>query len=508
MAPGESGFGERGTPLGSGLEVLTVDEMAQADAAAMRAGTSGADLMENAGRAVAEAVRAHHAGGPVVVLCGPGNNGGDGFVAARHLAESGREVRLALLGGRAQLRGDAAHHAGLWRGEIQPLSESALEALLDGAGVAVDALFGAGLSRPLEGAARAAVESVTAARLPTVAVDIPSGLSGDTGEPLRGCAARAQQTVTFFRKKPAHLLVPGREYCGDVIVADIGIPAAVLTEIAPRCWENAPALWRHAVPLRDVAHHKYDYGHLLIAGGAEMTGAARLAALAGLRVGAGLVTVACPRAVLPIYALTSPSLITAPCEDAADFAALLDDPRRNAVLIGPGGGVGDETRARVQATLSAKRAAVLDADALTAFAERPSSLFAAIAGPCVVTPHEGEFGRLFPKLEGDRLSRARAAAAESGAVVLLKGADTVVAAPDGRATINDNAPPDLATAGSGDVLAGLVAGLMAQGMDAFDAANAAVWIHGAAAQRVGRGLISEDLPGRIPAALTALAVPR
>jgi len=505
---GVPGAGEGAVPVGAGLEVLTVSEMYRADTAAVQAGVAGVDLMEKAGRAVAEAVQARHPAGPVVVLCGPGNNGGDGFVAARLLAESGRPVRLALLGQRERLRGDAAHHAALWRGGVRSLAEQGLADLLDHAGVVVDALFGAGLSCPLEGAARAAVMRIAAADLPVVAVDVPSGLSGDSGEPLGDIVPRARQTITFFRKKPAHLIVPGRELCGEVIVADIGIPAAVLAEIAPRCWENAPALWRHAVPRRNAAHHKYDFGHLLIAGGAEMTGAARLAALAGLRVGAGLVTVACPRAVLPIYALTSASLITAPAEDAAGFTALLSDPRRNAVLIGPGGGVGAATRDRVLAALGSGRAAVLDADALTAFAEDPAVLFKAVAGPCVVTPHEGEFRRLFPKLAGDRLARARAAAAESGAVVLLKGADTVVAAPDGRATINGNAPPSLATAGSGDVLAGLVAGLLAQRMTSFDAANAAVWMHGAAAQKAGYGLISEDLPGQIPAVLAELAAAR
>lgn len=511
MERNEAGAGERGGPSGDGLEVLAVAEMYRADSAAIAAGVPGAALMEAAGRAVAETVQARHPSGVAVVLCGPGNNGGDGFVAARHLAESGRPVRLALLGQLARLRGDAAHHAGQWRGEVLPLTESGLDALLESAGVVVDALFGAGLTRPLEGAARAALERVGAAEVPVVAVDVPSGLSGDSGAPLGAVAARARQTVTFFRKKPAHLLVPGRDYCGEVIVADIGIPASVLAEIAPRCWENAPALWRHAAPRRTAARHKYDFGHLLIAGGAEMTGAARLAALAGLRVGAGLVTVACPRAVLPVYALTSASLITAPAENAADFDRLLSDPRRNAVLVGPGGGLGAETRARVQAALApaeAERAVVLDADALTAFSDDGAALFEAIAGPCVLTPHEGEFRRLFPGLAGDKVTRARAAAAESGAVLLLKGADTVVAAPDGRATINGNAPPSLATAGSGDVLAGLVAGLLAQGLPPFEAANAAVWMHGAAAQAAGPGLISADLPDRIPAVLAALFADR
>lgn len=507
MAQGGGQGNEGAMPPGFGLEILSVSEMYQADRAATDGGVSGAELMEAAGRAVAETVQARHPAGPVVVLCGPGNNGGDGFVAARHLAEAGRQVRLALLGERARLRGDAAHHAALWRGDVRPLTETNLSDLLDGAGVVVDALFGAGLSRPLDGAARAAAEAAAAAGLPVVAVDVPSGLSGDTGEALGGVGFRARETVTFFRKKPAHLIVPGREFCGETIIADIGIPASVLAKIAPRCWENHPALWRAAVPHRAAGHHKYDFGHLLLAGGTEMTGAARLAALAGLRVGAGLVTIACPRAVLPVYALTSASLITAPAETPGDFAALLSDPRRNAIVLGPGGGVGGATRTRVLGALATGRAVVLDADALTAFADDPAALFAAVAGPCVLTPHAGEFRRLFADLDGGRLSRTRAAAAASGAVVLLKGADTVVAAPDGRATINGNAPPSLATAGSGDVLAGLIGGLLAQGLTPFDAANTAVWMHGAAAQRAGYGLISEDLPTQIPRVLEDLLAP-
>jgi len=493
-------------------EILSVAEMYRADKAAAELGVPGAALMENAGRAVAEAVRARYQPCPVVVLCGPGNNGGDGFVAARHLAAAGWSVRLALLGPRDRLSGDAAHHAGLWDGAVEALNESAVPGLYGGAGLVIDALFGAGLSRPLEGAARAAVEAVNADGLPVAAVDVPSGVSGDSGARVGEVAVRAALTVTFARKKPGHLLLPGRLLCGEVVVADIGIPEAVLTGIAPQTFENGPALWSARYPWRRPDSHKYHFGHALILGGAVVTGAGRLAARAALRVGAGLVTVACTRETLPIYALSAPSAITALVESEADYQALLADRRKNAVLLGPGNGVGPQTRGRALAALGAGKAAapgaakavVLDADALTSFEARPSDLFEAIEGDCVLTPHEGEFRRLFADREGDKLTRARAAAALSGAVVLLKGADSVIAAPDGRAAINANAPPELATAGTGDVLAGLIVGLLAQGMLSFDAACAAAWLHGETGAALGPGLIAEDLPEALPGVLRRL----
>jgi len=491
------------------FELLTVAEMARADAAAVTAGVPGAELMENAGRAVAEAVRAHHPtghpAGPVLVLCGPGNNGGDGFVAARHLAAAGWPLRLALLGSRDRLAGDAAHHAALWDGPVEALTEDGAEALLGDAEVVIDALFGAGLSRPLEGAARRVAEVLDSSRATVVAVDMPSGVSGDSGavlgEALGATAVAAALTVTFFRKKPGHLLLPGRRRCGEVKVADIGIPERVLAEIAPRTFENGPGLWGAGYPWRGLGDHKYDFGHALVLGGATMTGAGRLALRAALRAGAGLVTVACAPAALPIYALSTPSAITAPIATETDFGALLADIRKNAVLLGPGNGVGPETRARTLAALAAGKATVIDADALTSFRDRPADLFEAVSGPCVLTPHEGEFRRLFPDLEGDKLARARAAAARSGAVVLLKGADSVIAAPDGRAAINANAPAVLATAGTGDVLSGLVVGLLAQGMSSFDATCAAVWLHGEAGAARGPGLIAEDLSEALPGVL-------
>ncbi len=486
------------TPEISALALLTVEEMYGADKAAIAGGIAGETLMEAAGAAVAAAIVARWEKCPVAVLCGPGNNGGDGFVAARHLAEAGWPVRLALLGDAGRLKGDAARMAGRWPGAVEPLDESALH----GAGLVVDALFGAGLARPLDGPARAVAEA--ARGLPCVAVDMPSGVDGNTGAVLGSAAFAADLTVTFFRRKPGHLLLPGRALCGDVAVADIGIPATVLDTLDVALHANDPDLWGARYPWPRLSDHKYSRGHAVVVGGCvATTGAARLAARAALRAGAGLVTVATPPAALIVYAAALTSVMTAPIDGDGAFDDLLADPRRNAVLLGPGGGVTETTRRRVRQALAAGKACVLDADALSIFADDPQALFEAIDGPCLLTPHEGEFARLFDQA-GDKVSRARAASAESGAVVLLKGADTVIAAPDGRAVINANAPADLATAGAGDVLAGIALGLLAQGMDVFDAACAAAWLHGAAAAAVGPGLIAEDLCERLPDVLYGL----
>ena len=467
--------------------LLTPAQMGEADRLTIAGGVPGIELMENAGRKVADGVSRRWPPQPVAVLCGPGNNGGDGFVAARVLAERGWPVRLALLGSVGALHGDAAQAAARWPGAVEALAPAAL----DGAGIVVDGIFGAGLARPVEGMPRAVIEVIGERRLPVVAIDVPSGIDGASGE-MRGIAPRAAVTVTFFRKKPGHLLLPGRSYCGETVLEQIGIPDSVLPPIAPDTVENSLDWWLDAFPRPDPETHKYARGHALVAGGAVMTGAARLAARAAARLGAGLVTVAAPEAAFPIYATALTGVIVHPVGDIEEFQGFLADKRRNAALIGPGAGVGGETRDRTLAILGAGKRAVLDADALTSFAEDPGTLFSAIRSPCVMTPHAGEFSRLFDTA-GDKPEQARRAARQSGAVVLLKGADTVIAAPDGRVAINANAPPQLATAGSGDVLAGVVLGLLAQGMEPFAAAAAAAWIHGAAARRFGLGLVAEDL---------------
>lgn len=486
------------------LAVLTTAQMYEADRRAIAGGVPGSALMEAAGRAVAGAVMNRRAPRPVLVLCGPGNNGGDGFVAARHLAAAGWPVRVALLGPRTGLKGDAAGAAGGWAGPLLPLEQ----AEPDEDELVVDALFGAGLARPLEGRPAELVRLCAERGCTVVAVDVPSGLPGDGAVPLGGLAFRAEATVTFFRKKPAHLLMPAREFCGKVILAEIGIPAAVLAGIASQLSENGPALWLADFPWRAAASHKYQAGHLLVAGGATMTGAAQLVCRAGLRIGAGLVSVACEAGSLPIYAVANPAVITLDLPTPQAFAQALEDPRRNVVVVGPGNGVSENTRARARAAIGAGRRVVLDADALTVFEDGPRELWQEIGAKSerdvVLTPHDGEFARLFPDLRGNRLERATAAARRSGAVVLLKGPDSVIAAPDGRAALNAGAPAWLATGGTGDVLAGMVGGLLAQGMPAFEAAAAAAWLHGCAAEGLGPGMIAEDLPPALPAVLAAL----
>lgn len=489
-------------------EVLRVAEMYRADEAAIAAGVSGLSLMEAAGAAVAEIVDRVQPAGRIVILCGPGNNGGDGFVAARMLAAAGREVVLALLGDVAALKGDAAENAKRWDGGIVPLSPE----VLDGAAVVVDALFGAGLTRPLDGMAQSVIEAVVASGVPCVAVDVPSGVDGDSGAVL-GVAAQATATVTFFRRKPGHLLYPGRGLCGAVHIADIGTPESVLGEIAPATTENSPQLWRDVLPRLSAGDHKYTRGHAVVAGGAVLTGAARLACHAALRVGAGLASIASPPEAGDIYRAGRPTSMVRDIEDGGAFSAMLSDPRVTATLVGPGNGVTAQTRDYTLRALASGKPCVIDADAITIFADAPQDLLAALtvpdAGGAVLTPHDGEFARLFPDIAADmpgKLDRALAAAQRAGAVVLLKGPDTVIAAPDGRAAINANAPPYLATAGAGDVLAGFILGLVGQGMPLFAAACAGAWLHGAAAESFGPGLIADDLADALPDVLRKLYI--
>lgn len=486
------------------IELLTRGEMGTVDEIAISGGVSGIDRIEMAGAAVADlAASMCGAPGPVLVLCGRGNNGGDGYVAARLLAGLGYDVRLAAVGG--ELRGDAAEAQARWKGEVRSFDP----ALLHGCGLVIDALYGAGLSRDIDGDARTAVEAINASGKPVLAVDIPSGVDGDTGL-VRGVAIKATATITFFRYKPGHMLLPGRALCGDKHLAPIGLSDTLLEKIAPRASLNRRALWDTAFPRAGDASHKYTRGHVLIAAGSEMTGAARLAARAALRIGAGVVTIAANPDVVPIYSAALEAVIVRPMAGLQDYEKLLEDTRRNALAVGPGAGIGAATRDLVRAALSGKRATVIDADALTSFETQPRALFSAIAesqSPVVLTPHEGEFKRLFGSIHetvASKLERTREAAKLSGAIVVFKGADTVIAASDGRAAISDNAPPWLATAGSGDVLTGIVTGLLAQGMPGFEAACAAVWMHGEAARHVGPGLIAEDLPEALMPALREL----
>jgi len=482
--------------MGHGLEILTVAEMTAADRAAIAAGTPGPVLMRRAGAGVADAILGRWTPRPTAILCGPGNNGGDGYVAARKLAEAGWPVRTCSIA-RQALKDDAAEASAAWTGPDAALAPGCC----DGAGLVVDALFGAGLSRPLSREAQAALRGAEAARVPIVAVDLPSGLPGDRAQPL-DYAPQAALTVTFHRKKPAHVLEPARSLCGEVVVVDIGLAGPS----AAALFENGPGLWSARFPWPDVQAHKHARGSLIVvSGGMTHTGAARLAARGGLRIGAGLTTVLSP----PDAALVNAAHLEAVMLTAFATPGALAEAaaKAKAAVIGPAAGVTAATRANVLALAGTSSALVVDADALTVFKDGPEALFEALDADDVMTPHPGEFERVFPGLlkgSPERISAARSAARRAGAVVLLKGPDTVIAAPDGRAAVNTSGAPWLATAGSGDVLAGFIGGLLAQGMPAFEAACAGVWIHGRAGSGFGPGLIAEDLPDLAPRVLAGL----
>ncbi|WP_105400848.1 NAD(P)H-hydrate dehydratase [Neorhizobium sp. T7_12] len=475
--------------------LLTPDEMAAADAASARSGIPSFDLMERAGQAVAAAALRQFPGAlRFVVLCGPGNNGGDGYVAARVLGQAGAPVRVHHLGDPQKLKGDARQAR-----ELCDLPSEPLQAYRPVAGdVVVDALFGAGLTRDVPDIVADVIRWVGEARIPVIAVDLPSGLCGRRGVPL-GAAFQAAHTVTFMTRKPGHLLLPGRSLCGDVQVFDIGIPARIIREVAGGTKENGPSLWRELLAEPGSETHKYRRGHLAVfSGEAGKTGAARLSATAGLKAGAGLVTVGSPSAAMPVNAASLTAIMLHPVDTVKDLENWLGSAKLAAFVLGPGFGIGKKAR---QFALALKdRPLVLDADGITSFKEKPADLFEAFAGwepHLVLTPHEGEFARLFPDIAADdnlsKVEKAVKAANRAHAAIVYKGADTVIASPDGRAYINTNGPPWLATAGSGDVLAGVIGALLAQGMPAFEAAAAGVYLHGEAGKRAGRGMTAEDL---------------
>ncbi len=476
--------------------LLTPDDMAAVDSAATASGIDSYGLMEKAGQAVAAAaLRYFPQALRYVVLCGPGNNGRDGYVAARALLEAGAGVQLFYLGDPQRLRGDAARALadcpvpGAPVADYMPLAGD----------LVIDAVFGAGLSRSVPEDIAAVIARVAAADVPVIAVDLPSGLDGRSGQVL-GAAFQAMRTVTFMTRKPGHLLLPGRDLCGELEVFDIGIPGRIVRAHADRLIaENTPAQWLAKIPSAGTDTHKYKRGHLVVfSGGSNATGAARMSAMAGLKAGAGLVTIASPRDALAVNAGLLTAIMLHAVEDETALREWLADERLSTFVLGPGFGAGEKARQFCLAL--ADRHLVLDADGITSFRDQPQRLFDAFAeGPTrlVLTPHEGEFARLFPDIAADeassKIDKARAAAARAHAAIIYKGADSVIAAPDGRALINANAPPWLATAGSGDVLAGIVGSLMAQGAPAFEAAAAGVWLHGVAGQHAGKGLTAEDL---------------
>ncbi|MBT9444938.1 MAG: NAD(P)H-hydrate dehydratase [Hyphomonadaceae bacterium] len=468
------------------------------DARAAELGVPTRVLMENAGAAAAREIQARWAPRPTVIFCGPGANGGDGFVVARKLAEAGWPVRVGFLGDRSALKGDAADASSAWMGWVDPASA----ALVEPGSLIVDALFGAGLARPLDATASEIARACRGSD--TVAIDLPSGVPGD-GAPPEGVTFRADVTVTFLRKKFAHVLEPSRSLCGEVVVADIGAPPEAFDQIRDAPVENGPHLW--TLPWPHAEMHKHARGHaMVVSGEAGRTGAARLAARAALRVGAGLVTLVSPVAAMPENAAQLTAIMLAPAkgvEQVRDITAAA-----SATVVGPAAGLTPRTRDTVLALAADGKPVVLDADALTVFAKEPETLFEALHDNCVATPHVGEFARLFPDLadgEALKIERTRTAAQRAGCVVLLKGPDTVIAAPDGRVAVNTAGTPFLATAGSGDVLAGLIGGLVSQGMTSFEAACAGAWLHGRLGERLGAGLIAEDMPEALPALLDDLA---
>ena len=479
------------------LRLFLIDPVAMAriDAAAGQSGIPLYDLMERAGQAVvASVLRYYPQAQRFVVLCGGGNNGGDGYVAARALLQSGAVVAVYHLGDVGALSGDA--RTAFERSGVTPLR---FDGYYPVAGdVVIDAVFGAGLSRDVPQELIRVIEAVTRAKVPVLAVDLPSGLCGRRGVPL-GASFRAERTVTFMARKPGHLLMPGRELCGTLEVFDIGIPSRILDAHAGSVAENDPLIWRDALPHADMETHKFRRGHLTVfSGPAHATGASRMTALSALKAGAGIVTIAAPRQALDVLSVTLTAVMNAPVDDADDLRSWLDDGRHGTFVLGPG--FGDLEKARHFVSLLGDKAVVLDADAITAFRDHRDALFARVTsgtGKFVLTPHEGEFARLFPDLAADKMlskiEKAQVASARSGAALVYKGADTVIAAPDGRALVNTNAPASLATAGSGDVLAGIIGALLAQGAPAFEAAAAGVWLHGEAGHRAGDGLTAEDL---------------
>lgn len=475
--------------------LFTPSAMAQVDIDAAKSGLWSFALMQRAGQAIAACALKHYPQAlRHIVLCGPGNNGGDGYIAAAALAESGIDPLVYHLGDPESLHGDARQAMEDCAIKGQALAEYTPQQ----GDVIIDALFGAGLSRPVPDAVATLFSAINGLDVHVVAADLPSGLCGRRGVVL-GAALKVDRTVTFMALKPGHLLLPGRELCGEVEVYDIGIPLRILEDNAEELAQNDPLFWREHLVQVTAASHKFTRGHLTVfSGPAHATGAARLSAVAGLKAGAGLVTVAGSAEALPVLATTLTAVMLSEVDTVAQLKAWLDDKRHAAFVIGPG--FSDLEKVRQFVPELADKALVLDADAITAFRDSRDVLFSCFAAhkaERVLTPHAGEFARLFPDIAADanlsKVEKARAAAALCHAAVIYKGADTVIAAPDGRALINTNAPPNLATAGSGDVLAGIVGGLLAQGVPAFEAAAAAVWLHGEAGQRAGRGSSAEDI---------------
>lgn len=482
--------------------ILATADSAVCDHFAIENGVEVQTLMDRAGRAVANAIRARWAPVPVLVLAGPGNNGGDGLVAARVLREAGWPVRVMLLAAREGLSTDAARALDGWGGPV----ESPASGFLGDAALVIDALFGAGLSRPVEGSAADWLVRIRDSGLPVVSVDLPSGINGDA-RPLAGPHLPADLTITFHCRKLAHLVEPFAEMCGETVCVDIGIPDGWEARVTPVAREVDNPDWKPVEPSGYLSLHKHARGRVAVfSGGSQSSGAGRLAAAGALRAGAGVVTLCTPPSASLVNAAHLTAIMLARWGSDDQIGEVLTGLRAEAAVLGPALGVGPATRKAVLGALVADVPLVLDADALTSFADDADSLVDQLHDRCVLTPHHGEFSRLFGegRPNWNKLEQAQAAAERCGCTVLLKGPATIIATPGLTPWINRHACRWLATAGSGDVLAGIIAAGLAAGMSPHDAAAGATWLHGDAALRQGAGMTAEDLPDALSGALQAL----
>jgi len=500
--------------------LLSNQQVRNADKLTIESGISGFELLSAAGRQVYEVVsQLATASDRILVACGSGNNGGDGLIAAALLLEAGFDVSVVLSSPPETVTGDARLALNALGQPVSSLADSTV----DNYSIILDAILGSGIDRPVRDDLARWIALVNNSNALIVSVDIPTGICSDSGV-VMGTAVAAQHTVTFFRKKTGHVLYPGRQHCGQIHLRQIGIDDSVLDQLQPRCFENGTALWQASLPQPSWNSHKYTRGHVVVAtGDALSTGAARLAARAALRAGAGLVTLACPSSAVSVVASHVSCEMLETADTAAEFKAILEDERISAVVVGPGLGIGSATQELVQAALRSTASVVLDADALTSFENCEADLFQLISeskNEVVLTPHFGEFKRLFggcirsettqatgsgkQLVVDNKITMSIEAARISGATVVHKGPDTVIATPSSLCVINTNAPPWLSTAGSGDVLAGTIAGYLAQGVTGFKAASIGCWMHAEAASVFGPGLIASDIAARYPQIINRL----
>jgi hydroxyethylthiazole kinase-like uncharacterized protein yjeF len=478
------------------MEILSSTQMSKADSETIKSGIQGLFLMENAGKSVSDFIKSKYNKQKTLVLCGPGNNGGDGFVVARHLKESGWDVKISSLIDKNSYKNDALVMAKRWNDFIIPFEEISVGDY----SLIIDAIFGIGLSKEISGTIASVINEVNNKNIDTISIDIPSGIDSNNGAIL-GTAFKSKYTITFARKKIGHTIYPGKDNCGEVIISDIGIKDNF---IKSNIFENTPELWINDFPFPKPQQHKYDRGHSIIVGGnVESAGAATLSAISALKTGSGLVTVACPPSALLVYASKLTAVMNKPIDSVNSFSSFIDDKRVTSVLIGPGNGVTKTTKEYVLEALKLKKNCVFDADALNVFQDKPEELFKSIYSDVILTPHEGEFHRLFA-LEGNKIDRAIQAAKISNCIIVLKGSDTIIAAPNGKVAVNTNAPASLATAGSGDCLAGIITALLANKVDAFKAACIGVWLHSESANLAGPGMTAEDILENIHIALQGL----